>query len=718
MSFIKLFFILSFFYTASSWSQGHVKMGATALNIDGKNILAVSFENDKKWHTYWKNPGDAGQEIKLEFIVEGTKTKLKDFPWPAPKRYIEQGDMWAFGYSDKYALFYELPENLKNKTIKIDGKWLVCKDICIPGQGVSELQINDNLMGMSTPLIEENKLRKIFNKLPKKSKNNSVQLFLTKSPKENQLALHYIIENANFDLIDMKSNVLTPYLRPPFDYKHEEIYLDKNDNSIYGRMYVDWDGIYEDPEIPLPRDGLFDAPIEVSFLLQFPNNENAKILTHTFKEFSLKGDEVLSAKFKTLTPLNSKTKGIPETKMKQAPNSLLYYILFAFLGGLILNLMPCVLPVISLKLFGLIVHSNESKKQILKHNLAYTTGVLFSFFVLAGVVLALKTSGEQIGWGFQLQSPTFVFIMCMMIFIMSLNMLGLFEFVTPGGKTLGNAEMKKGMSADFVNGILATILSTPCSAPFLGTALTFAFTTSHFNIFLIFMFVGIGLAFPFILTGFFPKMIQFLPKPGIWMDNLKKFLGLSLLLTVAWLTDVLFSIIDFGAVGIYYIAILIMTFFAFYFRKTISKKILWNIILFLIPLILLKPFIPGLKTVANSSAVNASRVANGVEWKKWSPQVMEEKSGYKFIDFTAEWCLTCKVNKKLVLNTDDFTELAKKHAIETYVADWTKRDEAITKFLKSYGHVGVPVYFIQKPNGEIISLGETISISKIKENLK
>ena len=240
--------------------------------------------------------------------------------------------------------------------------------------------------------------------------------------------------------------------------------------------------------------------------------------------------------------------------------------------------MPCVLPVISLKLFGLIIHSNETKKQILKHNLSYTAGVLASFLILGAAVVILKASGDQIGWGFQLQSPLFVLTMMIILLVMALNMLGLFEFVTPGGKHLGNAEIKKGMGGDFINGVLATILSTPCSAPFLGTALTFAFTTSYLNIFLIFIAVGIGLSFPFLLTGFFPALIKFLPKPGLWMENLKRLLGLSLILTAIWLYDVFFAILSHEALGLYINTLFALIIFAFYFRKHMSKNRLFNAI--------------------------------------------------------------------------------------------------------------------------------------------
>ena len=232
--------------------------------------------------------------------------------------------------------------------------------------------------------------------------------------------------------------------------------------------------------------------------------------------------------------------------------------------------------------------------------------------------------------------------------------------------------------------------------------------------------MAIGLSFPFILTGFFPALIKFLPKPGLWMDKLKKILGLSLLLTAVWLTDVYFSIVDYRVLWIYFVILLVSITFAFFFRKKISKAIVPNLIIFLIP-ILMTVQIGRITDIAESSlsdVKNAPKEGKHI-WGNWTPKSIEKAPGkYVFMNFTAAWCLTCKINKKLVLNSTDFEELVEEKKIVLLEADWTKKDDNITSFLKSYGIVGVPAYFIQKPNGEIISLGETISINKIKKHIK
>lgn len=710
--------------SALAATERHVQMGATFFNEGNNSYVAVSLKNDKKWHTYWKNPGDAGIPIKIQFFENNKKLKLKELEWPVPKRYIEQGGVLAYGYSATNHFYFEIPNNLKtqlqNKNIKVKGHWLVCKEICIPGQDELSVKLDNNLTGKSHPYdINLSEVKEKLTLLPQAlPKPNNLEIYLTKANEDNKLALQYTVTNFDIEKFKNKKNLVTPFPAPPFDYKHEKLYWDEANKTLYGRIYIDWDGIYDEPEQPLPEDGIFTKSIRAKFLFNITGDKKATVVEHTFYQFAMTGDESLDQFFKSLTPIDQISKA---TKESGDSKSMLYYILFAFLGGLILNLMPCVLPVISLKLFGLVVHSDEPRSKIIKHNLAYSAGVISSFMVLAAVVLLMKSGGEKIGWGFQLQSPLFVFSMMVVMFVMALNMFGLFEFVTPGGKTLGNAQIKKGITGDFVNGVLATILSTPCSAPFLGTALTFAFTTSNLNIFLMLFFVGVGLAFPFILTAIFPKLVSFLPKPGTWMDKLKYILGFTLLLTFIWLYDVLVNLIDFSYAGIYLNTVFATLFFAFFLRKYVTKIFIWNIIFFLLPAVMTTSLITS-KGLAVDTGVSTAHIKKGnLVWNKWSEAEMKRLASEKkwvFIDFTAKWCLTCKVNKKIVLETSAFEKFAKNKKIELLVADWTKRDDYITDFLRKYDIVGVPAYFVQKPDGTVIHLGETISIGKIKDHIK
>jgi thiol:disulfide interchange protein DsbD len=410
---------------------------------------------------------------------------------------------------------------------------------------------------------------------------------------------------------------------------------------------------------------------------------------------------------------------IPAVTAPQSSSSLIYYLALAFIGGLILNIMPCVLPVISLKLFGLVKYKNESRKRILRHNFFYTLGILFTFFLLAATVLIFKSFGSQVGWGFQLQSPHFIAAMIVILFIFALNMFGLFEFHTPGGTHLGNVQTKENFIGDFLGGVLATILSTPCSAPFLGTALTFAFTSNALTIFSIFMMIGFGLAFPFIVTGFFPNLVSFLPRPGQWMNTVKKILGFTLILTVLWLFDVYNALVDGSSHLLKLNIVLCFIFIGFFIKK---KKHWYRRFSFLVAIAILVNL--STTTIVGSRDDQTSLIrdkkAHGLNWEVWSYEKMEEhklNQQVVFLDFTAKWCFTCKVNEKLVLETDKFKLFVQENNLKLLIGDWTKRDEVIGSFLLKQGLVGVPAYFIQKKDGTLVSLGETITLQKIQENL-
>ncbi|TNF31846.1 MAG: hypothetical protein EP319_00975 [Deltaproteobacteria bacterium] len=713
-----------------------VLMSAQTFEHENQKYLAVSYKNHKGWHTYWKNPGDAGLPIKNKFLSNSTEQTLEELEWPAPKRYIEQGNMWAYGYGTQHTIFFKLTteqvSSFNGKKFEVHSNWLVCKHICVPGKFEVTGQFEGGQFKASNNQIkvEESELVSRFKDLPSAIEfPTNLDMILAKDPSKDALILYYNLSSVDGKEPLAEKNLLTPFPVSPFTFVHEELYRDKKGN-IYAKFPIDWDGEYTEPEVPFPADGKFKSPYELKFLFADPLTKKINVIKKTFSEFNLTVANSSNDFLKMLTPISAakadggdkKDEVVPPTEDKKE-GSLLYYMLFAFVGGLILNIMPCVLPVISLKLFGLVQHSAESNTRIFKHNMFYSLGVLFSFLVLALAVFALKSAGETVGWGFQLQSPIFVAIMVVVLFAMALNLFGLYEFRTPGGSKLGNVDIKDGYAGDFFSGILATILSTPCSAPFLGTALTFAFTSSNSAILLVFMMIGLGLAFPFILTGIFPSTIKFLPKPGMWMENVKKFLGLTLLLTMIWLLDVFISLVDGTLPFLKLSTVITLTFFAFYFRAKISKSLFWNAVFFGLPIILfinmaLSPLQHS--TSGGQSEILADKRSGGVLWEKFSQEKLDEYKAQGesvFIDFTAKWCFTCKVNERVVIDTEGFRELAKNKNLKLLLADWTKRDKIIGDWLKAHGMVGVPAYFIQKTDGTLVNLGETITLKEIASHL-
>ena len=731
-----LFFTVTFIVTGFDTSANDesipkiiVQLAAKKIAVESEEVLAINFKNVPHWHTYWKNPGDAGLPIKITNIKSGEQ--LDSFEWPTPKRYIEPGDAWAYGYEDEYTLFYQLPEE---KSFSLQATWLVCKHICIPGkaeilfnnESSSSAEVQPSSLAFTAP--RDSEILERFNKLPKRDQNylKELDLILVKNTKkEDSLILYYNLNKPTENYLTKYQNLLFPFPNPLLDFKHEELFID-NDGHLYAKMDIEWNGYYLEPEIPFPKRDKLDTEINLDFIYTSNNSENSKLISKNFKTLTPNSDQ-LEKFYELLKPVSiggEQKNESPKENNKNAHGtdnkSIFSFLVLAFLGGLILNLMPCVLPVITLKLFSLTSISGESSNKIASHNLFYSLGVLSTFWLLAMLISILKFSGTIVGWGFQLQSPLFLLVMSTGLFIFSLNMFGLFEFITPGGKTLGSIQTK-GKSGDFLNGVLATILSTPCSAPFLGTALAFAFTQGTGIIFLIFTFVGLGLAFPFILTIFFPGLIKFFPRPGNWMNTLKSFLGLSLLFTSIWLLSVLQTL----TVNDYLIWVLVSFscfFFGIYlYQKSAYKKSLLIMFFALGTIVLTTKYAPKSKSdnVIQSSELGLINKA-GLSWEKWSKkklQSYQDKKILTFIDFTADWCLTCKVNEKLVINSDKFHQLIKDNQISLLLGDWTNGDEEITKWLLKNDMAGVPAYFFIDRNGKLHNLGETISVKKIKDLL-
>lgn len=698
--------ILLLLFATTLWAQE--EHATISLQRWDKKIV-VTIDHEKGWHTYWKNPGDAGIASTFKFSQNSKPVDLKAYEWPAPHRYMEAGDIMTIGYSERQHFFFdEVPGNL-DAHIGV----LICKDICIPGEAKLSLKANETFVSnKSASAYSAKELTEAFSKLPSLTALPAgFEYYLTREKDKSNLTLHYSMKNIKAPKLAHELNLLTGFPHAPFGYKREKLYYDGS--TLYGQMDIEWDGEYQEPPLPLPASGNFAKAYELPFLINAPGSSEVQMVNLKIQDFSL-ATPALGEFYKKLPPFDGKVAVAGVTASSgQSMSVMLEYILFAFLGGLILNLMPCVLPVISLKLFGLIKHSEYTQKKLLQHNLSYTLGVLATFMGLAGVIVGLKVGGEEVGWGFQLQSPAFILVMILILFILSLNLFGLFEFITPGGSKLGGAKTEEGFVGDFFSGVLTTILSTPCSAPFLGTALTFAFTTSNATIFIIFFAIGVGLASPFLLTAVFPSALHIFPKPGAWMEKLKYFLGFTLLATVVWLYDVFVSLVNFEKISWKFNLLFAFWFFAFFFAKKISKNVVLKALFFILPLSMTVMAIQNLELKPTTS----SEVKTDSTWSSWSEEKLQDQKGkLVFMDFTAEWCLTCKVNKKLVLETNGFEELARKHDLVLMRADWTKRDDNITQFLRKYQAAGVPAYFVQKPNGEIVFLGETITLGKIEKS--
>ena len=389
---------------------------------------------------------------------------------------------------------------------------------------------------------------------------------------------------------------------------------------------------------------------------------------------------------------------------KKAPiSAVLKYLLMAFLGGIILNVMPCVLPVLSIKAMSLVKQSHQDKKEILKGSLMYTAGIIVSFIVMASVVIFLKISGEMVGWGFQFQSPGFVMALLIMIFVFALSMFDVLIFNAPGMNKATQASQKQGHWGSFLSGIFAVLLATPCTAPMLGAALGFAFTQPPLMILAIFILIGLGLALPFLLIGFWPAAIKIIPRPGEWMNVFKEVMGFLLFATALFLLRTLYFLV--GGDGTFNILwfLLILSFSAWMFgrwtRPHIPHKKQW---VMAILAVLISVFAGMFLLRFNDSSSNKTEMVSSTKgnWGVFSPEKVQElRDAGKpvFIDFGAEWCMTCKTNEKVVLYTDEIQKAFRDHNVVLLRGDNTKRDPIINEWLHKFKRAGVPLYIMYIP---------------------
>jgi thiol:disulfide interchange protein DsbD len=395
---------------------------------------------------------------------------------------------------------------------------------------------------------------------------------------------------------------------------------------------------------------------------------------------------------------------------------LILYLFFAFLGGLLLNIMPCVLPVIALKVFGLVKMAGDRPARIRGLGFSFAAGILASFLALAMVVIILQLAGQQVGWGFQFQEPRFVIAMAALVFAFGLSLFGVFEINLPGSAVMGISsavahQKGSGYSASFGEGVFATVLATPCTAPFLGSALGFAFAQPWWVILLIFTCVAAGMAIPYVVLTARPAWIRFLPKPGAWMVSAQQFMGFLMMATLLWLLYILGKQMGMEAV-IWTGAFLLTVGFACWLigkfaTLAASRRAYWltwiaavllvggGYLLFLVSALDINTAI-----AVESSGIPAAAAGEGIEWKQFSLAGLEEDlKGDRpvFLDFTAEWCLTCKVNEKTVLDAKEVID--RFHALNVLAvrADWTNRNADITRLLSKFGRSGVPLYVIFPP---------------------
>ncbi len=622
-----------------------------------KFTLGLKFDLKPGWKVYWRSPGDAG--LPTSFSV--TNPKIQELSskilFPVPERFTIFG-IQTYGYSDLVVFPLIIKRKNKSEPLILEGKVksLICSDICIPVEG--KLSIN-LINGNSSSSLNAHQIAFFKSKVPSKGTGPNLKLKkITYLEKEKALNVNIDLGNNNLKDIIVETKLAGISFGKPkkineFNYL---IPVYHNNNEILEK-------------------------------------EKITITVITFDEFR----EFVSLIYK-------------DSRLKKSERLKIWFFMIAFLGGLILNLMPCVLPVLCLKLTSIILNPIPDFYIIRRKLLSSAFGILTSFFLLAGLLILLKFLGFQIGWGIQFQSPIFLVFMVLLIYFFMLNILNKFTIPVPSFAS------KVSTISDFSSGFMATLLATPCSAPLVGTAISFAFSGSYSDMLITLMFMGLGLSLPWVVLSVSPKLIYFLPKPGDWLERLKQLLSLGLLFTIIWLLYLLTKISGM-TVSLTIISFLLIISYIIFIKESfliILKNKRTYLFLSLVSIMII--------TEIKMSYENLLKFNDNDNWEQWSQNrlnILRENQRIIFVDVTADWCITCKFNKELVIESKKLKSEFKEINAVLLKADWTSKDPKILEYLIQNNRFGIPfnvIYGPGEPNG--ILLPEILNIDGVIKALK
>jgi suppressor for copper-sensitivity B len=665
---IIIFFFTNAFALQTNWSNGiesQVRIISPSTHINNQNeiYLGLQYQLKKGWKTYWLSPGEGGFPQNIDWSKSKNIQNIEVL-WPTPYEFEILG-FKSLGYSDEVVFpLKTIIQNIEKETsVVLDVNYLICKDICIPGNahleliipsGIGQITEHSFIIEKSLSLIpidnlEISELENVSTKASADS--NNVSIIITASSQKTFVDPKFYL-NTEFGL-----PVITPIINYSANYK-----------SLKANFFFE--------------KKLF---IKNSFNLDVIIKDNNQA-------------------FEINTDLNIDEK---QSKLSQN-NSFIHFLLIAFIGGLILNIMPCVLPVLSIKLLS-ILKKSEERHLIRKSFIITSAGIVSSFILLALMFIILRLIGINIGWGMQFQQPLFLIIIALILSLFALNLFGLFEFNVPSliSSRIHQKLHQTNYFSDFFNGFFATILATPCSAPFVGTAITAAFTQSYFVMMEIFFCMGVGMAAPYLLVSLFPSIVIILPKPGKWMQGIKYFLGLLLLATLVWIGSILLN--HFNVFFI--ITSSILLFLTSLILKLYKKKLLILIAASIIFLSL--PYFSFFKfnqQIQDSDWIDLTTI-----------QIDDyiQNHDILFVDITADWCAICQFNKINVINSLITKEIFTKNNVIKIQGDWTKPNEKIEYFLQQHKKFGIPLNVMySKSHPEGVVLSELLTINEIEKVLE
>ena len=651
------------------------------------------FKIDPGWHVYWKNAGDAGEPPHLKWTLPIGIT-AGPFLFPAPKR-LPLGPLMDFGYEDEVLFPFTLTVANTAPTgpavLHAKADWLVCQASCIPGK--AELEVTRTILGGSAKPTNVTPDAEIFHRL-----NNRLPMQL---PREDKVSFQVAKEGVRLTISTGRRETQATFF--PSD---QEIL----DNPAPQRVIPTPNGLTLD----LKKDAnLTAAPAQLAGVIELSGGRAYEIVALPGKGAPVAAAPLPPALAQSATPAPisaaptpaaaptapgpSPAPGSPSAAPASVGSGLLRAAGLAFLGGLILNLMPCVFPVLFLKGLSLVNSGNEERTRLRVHGLVYTAGILASFWALVAVLLALRAAGSTLGWGFQFQSPVFLELMAGLLFFLGLSLAGQFEIGLTLTSAGGALAQKHGYTGSFFTGVLAVVVATPCTAPFMGAALGYALAQSPAVTFAVFTALALGLAMPYVALTFQPAWTRLLPRPGAWMEVMKQAVSVPIFATaifLAWVlargygADLLFALL---------ISFLLLAIAGWFLGRWPARR--WSAVvatLIVLTAVALGVLAPG--KLARGSASSATEGSSG--WEPWSADAVaryQAQGRPVMVDFTASWCLSCQVNERVALEQPSVQKAFQDGNVALLKADWTRGDDAITQALASLGRSGVPAYALYIP---------------------
>ena len=675
--------------------------------------VGLQITHAPEWHTYWKNAGDSGMPTELQWTLP-PGVMAGDIAWPLPKK-IPIGHLANYGYEGTVLLPVPLIITPEYKPgvladaldVKLKATWLVCRKECIPQDGEFALKI---------PLRSSTALNGAAFDAALKSQPADVagahQVALKDDGKRLAVRVAGLpadVRGQPLELFPESPGVVVTAATPA-----------KPGEPVGARSWSQhWDGDVWTADVPVSPERA-DSPEKMALVLVAGERgwRAEAPVAGAWPALALPAGVSPALEAALKANANAGANAPPPAAPTAVPaTTFVWALLGALIGGLVLNLMPCVFPVLAIKVLGFTQHADDRRAHRTS-GLAYTAGVVLSFLALGALMLALRAAGQQLGWGFQLQSPAVVAALTVLFTVIGLNLAGVFEFASFLPSRLATLEARNPVANSFLTGMLAVAVASPCTAPFMGASLGLAVGLPALQALLIFAAIGLGMALPYLAASWWPAVARLLPKPGAWMDTFKKFMAFPMFGTAVWLLWVLGQQTGIDGAGALLALLVVLALVLWALGLTGRTRIVLASFSIAAGALLASAFGPNVIKMAEAATPVAE--TPGARWQPWSAERVQTALGAGqpvFVDFTAAWCVTCQYNKKTTLASAEVLSAMDAAKVQTFRADWTRRDAAITAELQKLGRSGVPVYVLQAPGQAPVVFSEILSVTEVKDAL-